>query len=375
MLLALGVVGCGPSAPSPTGATPVSPSPTAAPAQQRIALLGDGLIDGNGLPDDQCLACVLAGNRQDLLVLDLGLGHDSSARVLTRFRDATEQHLDAAVIWVGTYDAAAGLSPEQYGSNMGRLLDAFKGTRVILLPPITLQGGHDAAPYVAALQSVAAQHGTAVTDIASVINGADWQSGGEDLGPNADASLAALLSTTLAPAAASPSASPPRKRVVLIGDSLTYGSGLEPPQDLPSAVRALRPDLDVIATAVGGQESGDVLGRARQFRLLHAAVAVIWIGGQDADDGVPVSSFRDNVTRLVAALKPVTVFLVPPIADYAVSATGYVPFAAATRDLAAQLGAGLIDVGTYPRSAYQDDATHLDASSEAQVASLYAKAL
>ncbi|HXA28879.1 MAG TPA: GDSL-type esterase/lipase family protein [Candidatus Angelobacter sp.] len=365
-----------PTAPSASTAAAGGGTANPAPQQQRIALFGDGLVDGAGLPDDRCLACLLATNRPDLLVLDLGLGTEASDTVLGRVHDATEQRLDAVVIWVGSYDAAAGNSPQQYGANMDLLLDAFQGTRVVLLPPITVPGNRDVTPYVAVLRQVAQQRGVALTDVSTALRSPDWQSGGEWLGPNADAALAALVSSAIAPrtAATTPSTAP-RKRAELIGDSLTYGAGLDPPQDLPSVLRGLRPDLDVITTAAGGQESGDALARARQFKLLHPDEAVIWLGGQDADDGVPVAQFRDNLTRLVAAMAPAKVILVTPIADYSVSATGYRPFQAATRALARQLGVPLIEAGDFPRSAYQNDGAHLDAAADAQVAALYARAL
>jgi lysophospholipase L1-like esterase len=174
-----------------------------------------------------------------------------------------------------------------------------------------------------------------------------------------------------------PGAPPARKpeRVVLVGDSHSYGAGLEPPRDLPSLLRGLRPDLDVIGMGVGGQESRDALARLRQFRLVHADEAVVWLGGQDADDGVAVRDFRDTMEQLIAGLAPARIVLVTPIADYSVDPRLYVPFAAATRDLAAEHGLTLIDMGSFPRSAYQDDGVHLDAPAEVQVAQRYAKAL
>jgi lysophospholipase L1-like esterase len=194
--------------------------------------------------------------------------------------------------------------------------------------------------------------------------------------PSPTASPTAAPSVSPTPQASpSTAAQPARKRIVLIGDSLTYGSGLDAPQDLPSLVRSLHPELDVISVAVGGQESRDLLGRVRQFRLLHADEAVIWVGGQDADDRVAVDSFRSNVDKLVTALAPAHVVLVTPIPDYAVGATLFVPFAAATRDLAHQRNLQLIDLGTMPRSSYQSDSTHLDAATEQRVAGLYAKVL
>lgn len=338
----------------------------------RIALFGDGLVDGSALPDAQSLPYLLSAARPDLQVLDLGLGFESSDQVLTRDRDATELHLTAAVIWVGTYDPKAGNSAQQYAQDMARLLDDFKGTPVILLPPVTIPGGRNASPYADALTQVASQHDMTVTDISAVMRMADWSADGQTLGPTADAGLARRLEPLLP--GVQPTARAP-KRAVLIGDSLSYGAELPEPQDLPSVLRTLRPDLDVVDTAVGGQESADALSRLRQFRLLHADEAVIWVGTQDADDGVPVSQFRDNLTRLVAGMAPARVILVTPIGDYSADPRAFLPYAAATRQLAQQRGLGLIDLGDPPRSDYVSDGVHLDAAAEARVAAQYAKLL
>ncbi|HEV7678679.1 MAG TPA: SGNH/GDSL hydrolase family protein [Candidatus Dormibacteraeota bacterium] len=179
------------AAPAPTATVHAQPTRT---AQLRVGLYGDGLLDGLGLPDAQSLPALLTAARPDVLVVDLGLGHESSDKMLTRVRDATEAHLDVVVIWAGSYDAAGGVSAQQYASNVGALLDDFKGTRVVLLPPIALRGGGaGVGPYRAALQGVAQQRGVAVTAVDGALAGADWQDGGQDLGPKADAALAALL--------------------------------------------------------------------------------------------------------------------------------------------------------------------------------------
>jgi len=209
LLLALGAgVAAGWNVAPPQSAAPsASPAPTPSPSpllpaasgpQRRIALYGDGLLDGYGLPDGQSLPVILARARPDLLIVDQGLGHETSDKLPLRVRDASEAHLDLLVVWGGSYDAAAGITADQYATNMGMLLDAFKGTRVILLPPIALQtGGGNVAPYGAALGRVAAQHGLSVTPVDSVLAGTDWQDGGQDLGPKADAALAAMLGRLL----------------------------------------------------------------------------------------------------------------------------------------------------------------------------------
>jgi hypothetical protein len=186
-----------------TAASRASSSPTAASTQpvairRRVALYGDGMLDGNGLADQQALPVLLSKARPDLLVIDLGLGHETSDKVGFRIRDATQARPDVVVVWAGSYDAAGGLSPQKYASDMGSILDALKGTQVILLPPVGLSsGGGDVTPYAVILNKVAAQHGVTVTDITEVMTRADWQDGGQDLGSKANAALAALLGKML----------------------------------------------------------------------------------------------------------------------------------------------------------------------------------
>jgi lysophospholipase L1-like esterase len=202
---ARGTSAAGPAAtPTATAAATTPPatpsaavSPTQAAAKHQVVLFGDGLVDGYGLPDEQSLPVLLGKARPDLLLVDLGLGYETSDKLVARVRDATELHADAVVLWAGTYDAGQTISAQQYAANVGALLDQLQGTRVLLLPPLALPGGRDVAAYTAALNRVAAQHGLTVTDVSAALSSPDWQASGQDLGPRANAAMAALLARAL----------------------------------------------------------------------------------------------------------------------------------------------------------------------------------
>jgi lysophospholipase L1-like esterase len=184
----------------------------------------------------------------------------------------------------------------------------------------------------------------------------------------------APTATVTPPPAPTPGAGQ-RRRVALFGDSLTYGSGLDAPQDLPSVLAQLRTDLDVVDLAVGGNATTDLLSRVRQVRLLNPDSVLLWVGGQDSDDRVPVPTYRANLEKLLSALAPARVVLVTPIPDYSVSATQFAPYAAAVRDVGRAHNLTVVDLGTPPQSQYQDDGMHLDAVNDARVARLFATAL
>jgi acyl-CoA thioesterase-1 len=211
LLLALGVgVFAGwnlgaPSSRTGSAAAPPSPGPggssgvlrTIAGPQRRVVLFGDGMIDGYGLPDDRSLPMLLAKARPDLLLVDLGLGHETSAQLGARVRDATQPRPDAVVLWTGSYDSASGIGAQQYAGNVGALLDSLKGIRVVLLPPLSLPNGPDVSAYAVELDRVAAQHGVSVLDASSALSAPDWLDSGQELGPRTDAALAALLAKAL----------------------------------------------------------------------------------------------------------------------------------------------------------------------------------
>ena len=185
--------------------------------------------------------------------------------------------------------------------------------------------------------------------------------------------------TTPAPTATTPPAATlgagHRRRVALFGDSLMYGSGLDVPQDLPSVLAQIRPDLDVIDLAVGGNATTDLLSRLRQVRLLNPDAVLLWVGGQDSNDTLPVPTYKANLEKLLSALAPARVVLVTPIPDYSVSATQFAPYAAAVRDVGRAHNLTVVDLGRPLQEQYQDDGMHLDAVNDARVARLFATAL
>ena len=209
LLLALGAgvfAGWNLGAPSTRGTSAAAPPPSptlpatgavAGAGQKRVVLFGDGMVDGYGLPDGKSLPLLLARARPDLMLIDLGLSHEWSTQLVARVRDVTTAQADAVVLWTGSYDPANGVGAQQYAANVATLLDALKGTRVLLLPPVSLPTGPDVSAYAVELDRVAAQHGVQVLDATSALSAPDWLDSGQELGPRTDAALAALLAKAL----------------------------------------------------------------------------------------------------------------------------------------------------------------------------------
>jgi lysophospholipase L1-like esterase len=77
--------------------------------------------------------------------------------------------------------------------------------------------------------------------------------------------------------------------IVLLGDSITSQGDWS---------RWL-PGLPIRNRAIGGQTSGDVLGRLRH-ELDHPAKLFLMVGTNDLGDGVPVETAAENVGRILA---------------------------------------------------------------------------
>jgi lysophospholipase L1-like esterase len=340
-------------------------------------LYGDGLLDGNGLDDSSSLPVLLAAARPDLEVFDMGLGQERSAQVLERIRQASTARAAEVVLWAGSYDAAAGTPGADVGANVGHMLDALPGAQVTVILPLDLTTGADAPAYTAPLRATAAAHGARVLDAAPALvplPAGSAVDAGMNLTAAADAALAHLLDAGLAHTPGAATAA--KHRVLLAGDSLVNGSMLPDAQSLPVVLATSRPDLDVVDEGVGGTTTTDLLSRLRQLRSVHADEVVLWIGTNDADQGIPVATFSSQLGAVVDALSPAKFVLVSPIPDYSTDPNAVPPYAQATRDLAGKRGLALVDVNAMVVHAdYLDDGVHVNAAAEKRITTALSGAL
>jgi lysophospholipase L1-like esterase len=180
--------------------------------------------------------------------------------------------------------------------------------------------------------------------------------------PSPSGGTAAAPAVTLAPASATPA---PRRRVVLVGDSLIYGGPLPDDQGLPADIARDRPDLDVLNLALGGDTAQGVLGRIHEVIDARPDEMVLWIGTNDALAGVPVTDYAARVQQIITTVGAAHTVLVSPIQDYS-QPQAYLPYAQALLALAARDHLDVLDLHL-ERADFLADGAHLIATSLARV--------
>ena len=115
--------------------------------------------------------------------------------------------------------------------------------------------------------------------------------------------------STVPPPARSETAAPapvpaaPRPRIVVLGDSLTAGLGLEPGQAYPALLQkrldAAGLKYEVVNAGVSGDTSAGGLRRIEWALDGDVKILVVALGGNDALRGLPVEQLRENLTTIV----------------------------------------------------------------------------
>jgi len=109
--------------------------------------------------------------------------------------------------------------------------------------------------------------------------------------------------------AAAPGAQPPDARPVIaaFGDSLTAGFGADPGKSYPDF---LQQELDrggwryrVVNLGISGETTTDALARLSTVTALKPAVTIVEFGGNDGLRGLPVSTTRANLERIMTGLQ------------------------------------------------------------------------
>ena len=98
-----------------------------------------------------------------------------------------------------------------------------------------------------------------------------------------------------------------RPLIVAFGDSLTAGSGVDPdfnyPSQLQNKIDAEGYRYRVVNAGVGGDTSGQGLGRIKSIIDLRPAIAVVELGANDGLRGLPASTTQQNLDAIVRQLK------------------------------------------------------------------------
>lgn len=149
------------------GAAALAGVPAEAAQTRQVAVLGDSITAGYGLPASQALPSRLQSELTRLglaaRVVPAGISGDTTAGGLRRLERAVPAGADVCVVALGGNDLLLGADPAQVRTNLDAIVRRLKarGVTVVLagvrVPP--LLGGAYANAFNGAFASVARQHG------------------------------------------------------------------------------------------------------------------------------------------------------------------------------------------------------------------------
>lgn len=172
VLAATLLAGCGqaPTEPSPPQATAAEPVVSEHPDRVLVAVLGDSLAAGYGLPASEAFPAVtgelLRERGHELEVINAGVSGDTTSGGLTRLDWILAQAPDILVVELGGNDALRGQPLEHTERNLREIVDRglAAGARVVLLGmdlPANY-GPEYAAAFAAMYERIAADAGVAL---------------------------------------------------------------------------------------------------------------------------------------------------------------------------------------------------------------------
>jgi acyl-CoA thioesterase I len=104
-----------------------------------------------------------------------------------------------------------------------------------------------------------------------------------------------------------PPAASSRKTILVLGDSLAAGLGVEPEQAFPSLLQrkidAAHLPYTVINAGVSGDTSADGLGRVDWLLRRKIDVLLLELGANDGLRGIPVAATRTNLQSIIDRVK------------------------------------------------------------------------
>jgi acyl-CoA thioesterase-1 len=107
--------------------------------------------------------------------------------------------------------------------------------------------------------------------------------------------------------AASPPATDPRKKLVVFGDSLSAGYGLEPgesyPDDLQRKLDAAGYKWHVVNLGISGDTTEGGVARLDAAVALKPSIAIVELGGNDGLRGLPLTVTRANLEKMITAFE------------------------------------------------------------------------
>lgn len=167
--LALGAAGCGgeavPPAPKDAPAAEPPPPPGGGADLPVVAILGDSITAGYGLPSREALPAqleaALAAAGTPVRVRAAGVSGDTTAGALARLDFSIQDDTDLCVVAVGGNDLLQGIEPSQMRANLEAIITGLQARNI----PVLLAGmqappsyGAYATDFAAVFESLARDH-------------------------------------------------------------------------------------------------------------------------------------------------------------------------------------------------------------------------
>ena len=162
------------------------------------------------------------------------------------------------------------------------------------------------APFVALFLALLAAAGGCGNGDSTPDEVARTRSGASELADGADGGSGAARDPAAVTGAADPSDTG-APLVVFLGDSLTAGYGLPGDSAYPAVIaRALRDEgrpIRIVNAGTSGDTSAGGLSRLPWLLKQHPDVVVVALGGNDGLRGLPTTSTRENLARIIKAVQ------------------------------------------------------------------------
>ena len=125
--------------------------------------------------------------------------------------------------------------------------------------------------------------------------------------PQAQEPPPAAARTAASASAPTPAAQDPRKALVVFGDSIAAGYGLEPgqsfPEDVQKALDAQGYAWRVVNLGISGDTTEGGIARVDSATSLKPAIVILELGGNDGLRGLPLAVTRKNLASMIQAFQ------------------------------------------------------------------------
>jgi lysophospholipase L1-like esterase len=158
------------------------------------------------------------------------------------------------------------------------------------------------------------------------------------------------------------------RTIVFFGDSLTRADYL--PAGFVDILAERCPEVRIANRGVNGDTSDDLLDRVEAVRADRPDRVYLMVGTNDCGWGMPAQRYRDNILKLVAALRPAEIVIITPTTSVFFPGAAE-PYSRVVKAVAEQEGLQVVDFASaIQESDYGPDGLHWNEQGHERLAGL-----